>query len=154
MEQAYFYHSNVFDPLYNKSEVGYDFVNEDILGSMEFACKLAGTKLVVVLGHTSCGAVKGACDDAKLGNLTGMLNKNCWQGQRTFLYNFIKKKIFATKDTCLGRVNGSGSLNLLFYTTKHVIGQAICHMTCHVTKTRNLIGLSSCYTSKDISMIS
>lgn len=52
-----------------------NFVNEDILGSMEFACKLAGTKLVVVLGHTSCGAVKGACDDAKLGNLTGMLNK-------------------------------------------------------------------------------
>jgi len=42
---------------------------------MEFACKLAGTKLVVVLGHTGCGAVKGACDDAKLGNLTGMLSK-------------------------------------------------------------------------------
>ncbi|MCL4144665.1 UNVERIFIED_CONTAM: hypothetical protein GTU68_065763, partial [Idotea baltica] len=37
-----------------------NFVNEDILGSMEFACKLAGTKLLVVLGHTSCGAVKGA----------------------------------------------------------------------------------------------
>ncbi|MBD0831457.1 carbonic anhydrase family protein [Aestuariibaculum sediminum] len=52
-----------------------NFVNEDILGSMEFACKLAGTKLIVVLGHTSCGAVKGACDDAKLGNLTGMLAK-------------------------------------------------------------------------------
>lgn len=52
-----------------------NFVNEDILGSMEFACKLAGTKLVVVLGHTSCGAIKGACDDAKLGNLTAMLNK-------------------------------------------------------------------------------
>ena len=52
-----------------------NFVNEDILGSMEFACKLAGTKLVVVLGHTSCGAVKGACDDAKLGNLTSMLAK-------------------------------------------------------------------------------
>lgn len=52
-----------------------NFVNEDILGSMEFACKLAGTKLIVVLGHTSCGAVKGACDDAKLGNLTSMLAK-------------------------------------------------------------------------------
>ncbi|HEX9601216.1 MAG TPA: carbonic anhydrase family protein [Mariniflexile sp.] len=52
-----------------------NFVNEDILGSMEFACKLAGTKLLVVLGHTSCGAVKGACDDAKLGNLTTMLGK-------------------------------------------------------------------------------
>lgn len=52
-----------------------NFVNEDILGSMEFASKLAGTKLIVVLGHTSCGAIKGACDDAKLGNLTTMLAK-------------------------------------------------------------------------------
>ena len=52
-----------------------NFVNTDILGSMEFACKLAGTKLIIVLGHTSCGAVKGACDDAKLGNLTSMLAK-------------------------------------------------------------------------------
>ena len=52
-----------------------NFANQDILGSMEFACKLAGTKLVVVLGHTSCGAIKGACDDAKLGNLTAMLDK-------------------------------------------------------------------------------
>ncbi|SHI73955.1 carbonic anhydrase family protein [Algibacter luteus] len=52
-----------------------NFVNEDILGSMEFACKLAGTKLIVVLGHTACGAVKGACDDAKLGNLTKLIEK-------------------------------------------------------------------------------
>ena len=52
-----------------------NFVNDDILGSMEFACKLAGTKLILVLGHTACGAVKGACDDAKLGKLTGMLSK-------------------------------------------------------------------------------
>ena len=52
-----------------------NFVNEDILGSMEFACKLAGTKLIVVLGHTGCGAVKGACDDAKMGNLTKLISK-------------------------------------------------------------------------------
>ncbi|MBO0321141.1 carbonic anhydrase [Muricauda sp. CAU 1633] len=52
-----------------------NFVNEDILGSMEFACKLAGTRAVVVLGHTSCGAVKGACDHARLGNLTALINK-------------------------------------------------------------------------------
>ena len=52
-----------------------NFVNDDILGSMEFACKLAGSKVVLVLGHTSCGAVKGACDGAELGKLTGMLNK-------------------------------------------------------------------------------
>lgn len=52
-----------------------NFVNEDILGSMEFACKLAGTKLIVVLGHTACGAVKGACDNAKMGNLTKLIEK-------------------------------------------------------------------------------
>ena len=50
-----------------------NFVNTDILGSMEFASKLAGTKLILVLGHTACGAVKGACDHAELGNLTAML---------------------------------------------------------------------------------
>jgi carbonic anhydrase len=52
-----------------------NFVNEDILGSLEFASKVAGSKLIVVLGHTSCGAIKGACDDAKLGNLTAMLSR-------------------------------------------------------------------------------
>lgn len=51
-----------------------NFVNADILGSMEFASKLAGTKLILVLGHTACGAVKGACDHAELGNLTEMLD--------------------------------------------------------------------------------
>ncbi|MBK6370251.1 MAG: carbonic anhydrase [Flavobacteriales bacterium] len=50
-------------------------VNEDILGSMEFACKVVGVKLIVVLGHSSCGAVKGACDDVRMGNLTALLNK-------------------------------------------------------------------------------
>lgn len=57
------------------ARVAGNFVNEDILGSMEFACKLAGTKLVLVLGHTSCGAVKGACDHARLGNLTKLIQK-------------------------------------------------------------------------------
>ncbi len=57
------------------ARVAGNIVNEDLLGSMEFACKLAGTKVVVVLGHTSCGAVKGACDDAKMGNLTTLLHK-------------------------------------------------------------------------------
>lgn len=52
-----------------------NFVNEDILGSMEFASKLAGTKLIVVLGHTSCGAIKGACDRARMGNLTALIHK-------------------------------------------------------------------------------
>ena len=57
------------------ARVAGNFVNEDILGSLEFACKLAGSKVIVVMGHTSCGAVKGACDHAKLGNLTQMLDK-------------------------------------------------------------------------------
>jgi len=50
-----------------------NFVNTDILGSMEFGCKVAGSKVIVVLGHKSCGAVKGACDSVELGNLTSML---------------------------------------------------------------------------------
>jgi len=52
-----------------------NIVNDDIIGSMEFSCKLAGAKLIVVLGHTSCGAVKGACDHVELGSLTGLLKK-------------------------------------------------------------------------------
>ena len=52
-----------------------NIINEDVLGSMEFACKLAGTKIIVVLGHTKCGAVKGACDHVEMGNLTALLNK-------------------------------------------------------------------------------
>jgi len=52
-----------------------NIVNEDILGSMEFACKLAGSKMIVVLGHSKCGAVKGACDHAEMGNLTALLSK-------------------------------------------------------------------------------
>ena len=60
--------------LFNARVAG-NFSNEDILGSLEFACKLAGSKVIVVMGHTSCGAVKGACDNAELGNLTQMLDK-------------------------------------------------------------------------------
>src|SRR5687768_6087237 len=52
-----------------------NILNEDILGSMEFACKVAGSKVIVVLGHTKCGAIKGACDEVKLGNLTTLLEK-------------------------------------------------------------------------------
>ena len=52
-----------------------NFVNEDILGSLEFACAVAGAKLIVVLGHSGCGAIKGACDHVELGHLTQMLAK-------------------------------------------------------------------------------
>lgn len=52
-----------------------NIINEDILGSLEFACKVAGSKIIVVLGHTKCGAVKGACDHVEMGNLTALLSK-------------------------------------------------------------------------------
>jgi carbonic anhydrase len=61
---------NVFN-----SRVAGNIANEDILGSMEFACKVAGAKVVLVLGHTSCGAIKGAIDNVELGNLTALLAK-------------------------------------------------------------------------------
>jgi carbonic anhydrase len=68
---------NIFDQgigdVFNARIAG-NFVNEDILGSLEFACRLAGSKLIVVMGHTSCGAVKGSCDKAELGVLTQMLS--------------------------------------------------------------------------------
>jgi carbonic anhydrase len=64
--------------------------NADILGSMEFACKVAGAKVVLVMGHTACGAIKGAIDNAQLGNLTGLLAKikpavdaTAYTGERT-----------------------------------------------------------------------
>jgi carbonic anhydrase len=52
-----------------------NFVNEDILGSMEFGCKIAGSKILVVLGHSQCGAIKGACDNVSLGKLTALIQK-------------------------------------------------------------------------------
>jgi carbonic anhydrase len=52
-----------------------NILNEDILGSMEFACKIAGSKLILVLGHTNCGAIIGACDNIKLGNITSLMDK-------------------------------------------------------------------------------
>jgi carbonic anhydrase len=68
------------------SRVAGNVENVDILGSMEFACKLAGAKVVLVMGHTACGAIKGAIDNAELGNLTGLLAK-------------IKPAVAATKYT-------------------------------------------------------
>jgi carbonic anhydrase len=72
------------------SRVAGNVENPDILGSMEFACKLAGAKVVLVMGHTSCGAIKGAIDNAELGNLTGLLAKikpaiatTSYSGERT-----------------------------------------------------------------------
>ncbi len=52
-----------------------NILNDDILGSMEFACNMVGSKVILILGHTECGAIKGAIDKVRLGNLTGLLNK-------------------------------------------------------------------------------
>jgi len=57
------------------ARVAGNIANEDILGSLEFACQVAGAKVVLVMGHTACGAVMGAIDDVRLGNLTGLLAK-------------------------------------------------------------------------------
>ncbi|MDR2956163.1 MAG: carbonic anhydrase [Prevotella sp.] len=57
------------------ARVAGNVVNEDILASLEYACKVSGSKLVVVLGHEYCGAIKSAIDDVKLGNITGLLSK-------------------------------------------------------------------------------
>jgi carbonic anhydrase len=52
-----------------------NIINTDIIGSLEFACRVAGSKLIVVLGHSNCGAIKGACDHIEMGNLTELLSK-------------------------------------------------------------------------------
>ncbi|MDH5598835.1 MAG: carbonic anhydrase family protein [Cyclobacteriaceae bacterium] len=57
------------------SRIAGNIINEDILGSMEFACAAAGAKAIIIVGHTKCGAIRGACDHVKLGNLTGLLKK-------------------------------------------------------------------------------
>jgi carbonic anhydrase len=79
------------------ARVAGNVTNDDILGSMEFACKLAGAKVVLVMGHTACGAIKGAIDNAQLGNLTGLLAKirpavdaTQYQGERSAKnYGFV-----------------------------------------------------------------
>jgi carbonic anhydrase len=67
-----------------------NIANDDVLGSLEFACAVAGAKVVLVMGHTACGAIKGAIDNAQLGNLTGLLDKikpaveaTHYEGERT-----------------------------------------------------------------------
>lgn len=57
------------------ARVAGNIINEDILGSLEYSCKVAGSKLIVVLGHTKCGAVTAACKQVELGNITALLNK-------------------------------------------------------------------------------
>jgi carbonic anhydrase len=82
---------------YFNARVAGNIANDDIVGSMEFACKVAGAKVVMVMGHTSCGAIKGAIDNVQLGNLTGLLAKirpavgaTQYQGERSATnYGFV-----------------------------------------------------------------
>lgn len=86
-----------------------NILNEDILGSMEFACKIAGSKLIVVLGHTKCGAIEGACNNIVLGNITALLSKikpaieketetatERNANNKTFVQNVTKNNVFIT----------------------------------------------------------
>jgi carbonic anhydrase len=57
------------------ARVAGNVLNDDVLGSLEFACKVSGAKLIAIIGHSNCGAIKGAVDDVQLGNLTGLLAK-------------------------------------------------------------------------------
>ena len=93
------------------ARVAGNIINEDILGSMEFSCKLAGAKLVLVIGHEYCGAIKGAIDNVKLGNLSSLLAKvqpaieQCahYQGEKTsknpeFVDSVIRANVKVTVD--------------------------------------------------------
>jgi carbonic anhydrase len=72
-----------------------NIISDEVLGSMEFACKIAGSKLIVVLGHTKCGAIKGACDNLQMGNLSTLLNKiqpAVYFGKQKFRKRRIRRK--------------------------------------------------------------
>jgi len=94
------------------ARVAGNVVNGDILGSMEFACKIAGAKVVLVMGHTSCGAIKGAIDKARLGNLTGLLAKiqpavdaTSYEGERTGQnYSFVDAVARKNVELTLGEI--------------------------------------------------
>src|SRR3954452_6004001 len=112
------------------SRVAGNVENADILGSMEFGCKLSGAKVVLVMGHTACGAIKGAIDNAELGNLTGLLAKikpaveaTSYTAERTSSnYGFVdavgRKNVELTiaairKDSpVLAKIESSGSIKI------------------------------------------
>ena len=79
------------------ARVAGNFVNTDILGSLEYACKVSGSKLIVALGHESCGAIKSAIDDVKLGNITAML-ENIKPAVNNASANFAGEKTSKNKE--------------------------------------------------------
>ena len=95
-----------------------NIINDDILGSMEFACKVAGSKFIVVLGHQKCGAIKGACDHVQMGHLSGVLAKiepaiheekttkeNRNSGNAQFVENVARINVVRTVQDILHRSN-------------------------------------------------
>jgi carbonic anhydrase len=96
------------------ARVAGNIVNEDIIGSLEFASKAAGSKLIMVVGHTKCGAVMGACDKVELGNLTGLLNK-------------IQPAVKATKSAA-GEERGSKNLAFVDRVAESNVRQAVTHI--------------------------
>jgi carbonic anhydrase len=109
-----------------------NILNDDILGSMEFACKFAGSKLIVVLGHTKCGAIEGACNNIELGHVTGLLNKikpaialetvtltNRNAGNASFFRNVTENNVFITvqqvkaQSQILNEMEQSGKIKIL-----------------------------------------
>ncbi len=110
-----------------------NILNEDILGSMELACKIAGSKLVVVLGHTKCGAIEGACNNIILGNITTLLNK-------------IKPAIHKEKETISER-NGSNktfvknvTINNVFITVQKIKDQSSMLREMEQSKQIKIVG--------------
>ncbi len=83
-------------------------INEDVLGSLEYSCKVAGSKLIIVLGHSKCGAVTSACKEIELGNITALLNK-------------IKPAVDTIKSNSNGEVNDQFVDKVIHENTKHSI---------------------------------
>jgi carbonic anhydrase len=112
------------------ARVAGNVANDDIVGSMEFACKVAGAKVILVMGHTACGAIKGAIDNVQLGNLTGLLAKirpavsaTSYQGERSASnYGFVdavaRKNVELTmgdirrRSSVLADLESSGAIKL------------------------------------------
>jgi carbonic anhydrase len=113
------------------ARVAGNIANDDILGSMEFACAAAGAKVVLVMGHTACGAIKGAIDDVQLGNLTGLLAKiqpavkaTAYQGDRSakndaFVDAVARRNVELTMEnirkgsSVLSDLKAKGSINIV-----------------------------------------
>ncbi len=100
------------------ARVAGNIANDDILGSMEFACKVAGAKVVLVMGHTSCGAIKGAIDKVQLGNLTGLLAKiqpavdaTSYEGERSAKnYDFVDAVARKNVELTIGEIRNRSAV--------------------------------------------